>query len=48
MKVACIAITLLLWFWYAIGRDKKSVPYWYHPAIHVLYAVCLIGAVMMP
>lgn len=47
MKSACIAITLILWSGYALGHDKTPVPRWNHITIHLIYAACLIGAVMM-
>jgi hypothetical protein len=47
MKPVLITVTLILWVGYAIGHDRKPVPRRYHYAIHAIYAVCLIGAVVL-
>lgn len=44
-KLIFSALILALWAGYAAQGDRKSVPDWYHPATHLLYAGLLVAVV---
>lgn len=46
MKLILAVIILALWVGYAAGHDRKPVPHWYHPMIHLLYAALLVLVVL--
>ncbi len=47
MKLLMVIVILALWAGYALHRDRHPVPFWYHPAIHLLYAALLAGVVLL-
>lgn len=46
MKILMLAVVLALWAGYTLHRDRRSVPSWYHPAIHALYAALTVAVIV--
>ena len=46
MKWIFVSIIAVLWAGYAAGHDRKPVPRWYHPMIHLLYAALLVAVIL--
>lgn len=45
MKWVLIIVIAALWTGYGAQGDRKPVPGWYHPAIHLLYAGLLAAVI---